>query len=354
LRDLRKDYVLDKFVVVPPMSDQISEEKSKEREVKLRDNSQKCRYCPGNESMTEPALLALVVKDGMMQRLTDSEDSVVEEWSVRVFESDNPIVTTSSLPATTLYTDRPLYSEPAYGYHQIVVAAPGHNDKFSQLSVEQWTNVLVVLQDRVRWLYTQKSVTYVSIYINSGLDQDISSAHPHLNILTFSTIPPTIDLEAEGFHKFMNENGNCPACSIMSVESSGPRQVLATDSFLAFCPWAPTYPYEFWIFPKRHITVFSKITQKEINDLALMLRATLGGMSKALKDAPFNLVFHLSPEKKNSKQIHWHIEVYPQVNGWSGLERGFGVYVNNIKPEKSAEILGSACRKELASLVGIT
>ena len=32
-----------------------------------------------------------------------------------------------------------------------------------------------------------------------------------------------------------------------------------------------------------------------------MLRATLGGMSKALKDAPFNLVFHLSPEKKNSR-----------------------------------------------------
>ncbi len=101
-------------------------------------------------------------------------------------------------------------------------------------------------------------------------------------------------------------------------------------------------------------TAFSKITQKEIGDLALMLRATLGGMSKALDDAAFNLVFHLSPEKKNSRQIHWHIEVYPQMNTWSGLERGFGVYVNDVTPEKSAELLGSACRKELAGLVGIT
>jgi UDPglucose--hexose-1-phosphate uridylyltransferase len=151
----------------------------------------------------------------------------------------------------------------------------------------------------------------------------------------------------------MNENGSCPACSFIGVESSGPRQILATDNFIAFCPWAPTYPYEFWIYPKRHITSFSKITQKEINDLALMLRATLGGMSKALKDAPFNLVFHLSPEKKNSRLIHWHIEVYPQMNTWSGLERGFGVFINNVRPEKSAEILGSSCRKELAGLVGI-
>jgi UDPglucose--hexose-1-phosphate uridylyltransferase len=222
------------------------------------------------------------------------------------------------------------------------------------MSVEQWSNVLVVIQDRVRWLYTQKGVTYVSIYVNSGQSAGAKVVHPHLDMVTFSSIPPTIELEAEGFHRFMNENGNCPACNMISVESSGPRQILATDSFLSICPWAPTYPYEYWIYPKRHVTSFSKITQKEIGDLALMLRATLGGMSKALKDAPFNLVFHLSPEKKNSRQIHWHIEVYPQMSAWSGLERGFGVYVNNVRPEKAAEILGSACRKELAGLVGIT
>jgi len=85
-----------------------------------------------------------------------------------------------------------------------------------------------------------------------------------------------------------------------------------------------------------------------------MMRATLGGMSKALNEAPFNLVFHFAPEKKNSRQIHWHIEIYPQMQPWSGLERGFGVYVNNVRPEKAAEVLGSACRRELAGLVGIT
>ena len=98
---------------------------------------------------------------------------------------------------------------------------------------------------------------------------------------------------------------------------------------------------------------FSKITQKEINDLSLILRATLGGLTKSIKDLSYNLVFHLSPEKKNSRQIHWHIEVYPITNSWSGLERGYGVFLNNISPEDAAEKLGSACRKELAGLVGI-
>ncbi len=349
--DLRKDYVLDKFVVVPT-SDEVSlaPSPSEDGSSLISDDNEKCPYCPGNESMTEPALLALVVKDGMLQRLSDSEDSIIDDWSVRVFQSKTPVVVSTS---TTSYSDKPLYSEPAYGYHQIVVASPDHKRSLSEMSIEQWVNVLVVIQDRVRWLYTQKSVTYVSIYVNSGAAAGAQVSHPHLHLVTFSAIPPMIETEAEGSHRFMNENGNCPACNIVSVESSGPRQVLATDSFLAFCPWASVYPYEFWIYPKRHMTSFSKITQKEINDLALILRATLGGMSNALKGAPFNLVFHLSPEKKNSRQIHWHLEVYPQLGTWSGLERGFGVYVNNIRPEKSAEILGSACRKELACLVGI-
>jgi UDPglucose--hexose-1-phosphate uridylyltransferase len=83
----------------------------------------------------------------------------------------------------------------------------------------------------------------------------------------------------------------------------------------------------------------------------MMLRATLGGLSRALKNPPYNLVFHLSPEKKHSKEIHWHIEVYPQLANISGLERGFGVFVNSVKPEKAADILGSASRRELADQV---
>jgi UDPglucose--hexose-1-phosphate uridylyltransferase len=342
LGNLRKDYVLEKFVILPD---------SPEENIRSDSAYEKCPYCPGNESMTGPAVISLVSKDGMLQRLSDSEGSIIEDWCVRVFQSQYPAVNTAS---QNNYTDKPLYSEPAYGYHQIVVASPDHRQDLSKISVEQWENVLLVIQERVRWLYTQKSVTYVSIYVDSGREAGTSYDHAHLNVVTFSTIPPIIELEAEGSHRYVNENGNCPSCNIISVELGGPRQILATDSFLAFSPWAPTYPYEFWIYPKRHTTAFSKIPQKEISDLALILRATIGGMSKGLNSPAFNLVFHLSPEKKNSRQIHWHIEVYPQTNKWSGLQRGFGIYVNAVSPESSAEVLGSACRKELAGLVGIT
>jgi len=335
--DMRRDYVLDRAVIVHPI-------------VKKNTKAKKCPYCPGNESMTNPSILSLVAKDGMLKRLQDNEDFFVDDWSVRVFESKEPIVSTST---KNTYSDRPLYSEPAYGYHYVVVASPKHKDTFATIDIEQWSNVLVVVQDRLRWLYTQKGVAYVSIFINQGEMAGSDVDHSHINMVSFSTLPPRIDEEAEASHKILNEKGVCPMCQIVNTEEGGPRQFLQTEGFIVFCPWAPSHPFEFWICPKKHTTYFSRITQKEINDVSLILRAALGGLTKVVKDVPFNLVFHLSPEKKNSRQLHWHIEVYPKTDHWSGLELGYGVFLNTNSPENVAKILGTASRKELASLVGV-
>ena len=335
--NLRRDHVAERFVIV---------NSSKTKTSKTKKNP----FKPGNESMTNPSVLSLVLKDGMLQRLQDDEHDFVKDWSVRVFPATEPSV---SVDADNSYTEHPLYSEPSYGYHYIIVASSKHAETFATLDVEQWGNTLVVIQDRLRWLYTQRGVTYISIFINHGKNAGAVIDHPHVNMISFSNIPPVIEAEAEASHRFLNEKGVCPMCQVINTEMGGPRQVLQTEGFVAFCPWAPSHPFEFWISPKKHTTVFSKISQKEINDLSLILRATLGGLSKHIKDLSYNLVFHLSPEKKNSKQIHWHIEVYPLTNSWSGLERGYGIFLNNSSPEKDAEILGAACRKELANLVGI-
>lgn len=334
--NMRKDYVSERFMIIskPAKSD-----------------TNGSAYAPGNEAATNPSVLSLVAKDGMLRRLQDSEDEHIIGWSVRVFESSNPIM---SVGAENLYGDGAFYSEPAYGYHYIVVASPNPDDTFATIDVDQWSNILVVVQDRLKWLYTQKGVRYVAIYADHGQLSGNHNPHPHLNMLTFSTIPPVIGAETEAYHKIQNENGICPMCKTINDEVGGPRQVLQTDGFIAHCPWSSSYPYEFWISPKKHTTLFSKITQKEINDLSLMIRSTLGGLTKVVKDVSFNMVFHLSPEKKNTRQIHWHIEVYPVTRQWSGLERGYGIFLNDTTPEDAAMRLGAACREAFSILVGIS
>ncbi len=334
---MRKDYVSDRLTIVA------------KREKRTTD-PKKSPHAPGNESMTNPSVLSLVSKDGMLQRLQDSEGEYIKGWAIRVFESDNPIVTTT--PENT-YGEFPHYKEPAYGYHYVVVASPDHKESLSTISVEQWSNVLIVVQDRLRWLYTQKGVTYVAIYASHASSEDSKNDHPRLDIATFSTIPPVIEKESAISHRILSERGVCPMCHTIEVEAAGPRQVLQTEGFVALCPWAPAHEYEYWICPKKHTTSFSKITHKEINDLALMLRATLGGLCETVKGVSFGIAFHLSPEKKNSKQIHWHVEVYPVKGEVTGLEHGYGIHLNPTSPEDAAANLGEASRKEIARLVGI-
>lgn len=311
----------------------------------------RCPFCPGNEEMTPPADLVLVKRDDTLIKQSESEGEAVKDWIVRVFPSKRPLVQPNAPPS---YNDYPHYSEPAIGYHYILVATPDHDSSFAKIDTEQWTNVLASLQDKVRWLYSQKGVSYVAVFIDNGKDAGASISHPHMQIVTTPTVPPIVESEAETVQNTLNELGRCPMCQVVNSELGGPRQILSTDFYLAFTPWMSRHSYEFWIYPRRHQTSILKISQKEMKDLALILRSTLGGMAKALNNPCFNLVFHSSSEKKTTKQIHWHIEIYPRSTVWSGLELGNGIYVNNVSPESAAQLLGSSSRRELAQLIGIT
>ena len=77
--EMRKDNVSERFMIVSKKDDKAVDPK-------------KSPFAPGNESMTNPSVLSLVAKDGMLQRLQDNEDEYVENCAIRVFESKNPIV----------------------------------------------------------------------------------------------------------------------------------------------------------------------------------------------------------------------------------------------------------------------
>lgn len=345
--EIRRDYFTDRLVIISP---ERSKRPSDFKRPRQKETVGVCAFCPGNESMTPPADLVLSQRGGSLVKLSDGESDPVTDWCVRVFPNKYPALSTTPPQS---YNDPPHYSEPGYGYHYVAVATPNHNEGFGLIDTEQWVNVLAALQDKVRQLFSQKGVAYVATFVNHGVEAGASLSHPHLQLVTLPNLPPAIEAEAKAYEKNMDDRGVCPMCSIVSLEQGGPRQILVTDHFIAFCPWAPIHAYEFWIYPKRHQTSLLKVTQKEMRDLALILRSTLGGLYKSLSDPPFNMAFHISSEKKTSKQIHWHIEVYPRLNTWAGLERGSGVFINPVVPEQAAEDLGAYSRKELASLIGI-
>ena len=299
----------------------------------------------GTPEPEDEPIISLVNRDGVLQRVHGYRSRDGDSWAIHVFESRNPIVSTDT---ESSYGDNPRYYHPAYGYHYVLTAAQAAPDMAES---EQWLNMLVAVQDRMRWLYDQKKVGYVSVFadVNGGQDKRT----PHLQIATFPGVPPVIASEAKAAATIQNERGVCAMCQIISEETNGPRQVIQTDGFLAFCPWSPSYPYEFWIAPKKHSTSFLKTSQRDLGDLALMLQTSLGGMERTLGGIPYSLAFHLSPEKKNTRQIHWHIEVYPATKAPASMDRGFGISLSHTSPEEAAKRMGVAGQKVLAAIMGI-
>ena len=333
---VRKDYFSESFVLFT------NEKPDKIKKLKKVVKKKDCPYCPGNEHITGPADLVLISKEGTLAKLADEDESFVKDWTVRVFLNKDAIV---SPDEERIFSDYPQYSEPAIGYHYVVVLSQKHTIDVSEIGSEQWTNILTTVQDKSRWLYSQKHVSYVAVYMNHGVEAGAEIEHPHLQIVSLPTVPPVIEAEAKFMKKPLREKGICPMCVIVKEEESSKRIIGKTENFVTFAPWASKHPYEYWIFPRQHEVSFVKSTQKGISELSEVIHKSIESLTKTLGIVAFNLVVHSSPEKKTSKQIHWHIEIYPRLETKTGLEISSNIQVNKILPEEAAKKLAKNFQK---------
>ena len=221
----------------------------------------------------------------------------------------------------------------------------------SKLSVNKIQKLLLEVQTINKKMLSD-DLKNIQIFVNSGVLSGGNPMHNGFEITNLPITSPILKNEIELSRKSIFDLGICPICRIINFETGGPRQILSTVSFLAFCPWNSSHPFEFWIYPKSHQYSFTLIDGNELEDLAQILRSTLGGLDNVLNNPSYNIVFHNSLNEIDS-EIHWHIEISPQLSYNSGFENGFGISINSLAPEKSAEILGKASRRELASLVGV-
>ena len=121
---VRKDYFSEDFVL-------FSDEKPKKiKNLKKIIKKKDCPYCPGNEHITGPADLVLISKEGTLAKLVDEPENYVKDWTVRVILNKDAIV---SHDEEKIFTDYPQYSEPAIGYHYVVVLSQKHTVDLSEI-----------------------------------------------------------------------------------------------------------------------------------------------------------------------------------------------------------------------------
>ncbi len=241
-----------------------------------------CPFCTGNESLTPPEVFR-VENHGT--------------WDVRVVPNKYPI------------TD----------IHEVVILHPSHTDDLCVLPSDHVSRIMETFYQRY---VTHKKNGQVLIFGNHGIHAGASLSHPHAQIVV---IPHTIKLDT-----LKRE----PLANIIEERQHA----------VAYCPAFSQWPYEVWIMPKRSSISFGETTEKERNDLGLLLQHTLKTLKKAYKsetllshneNEPFSYNYYISHEN------NFFLRIVPRFIHRAGFELGTGLSVNSIHPEDAANTLRS-------------
>lgn len=329
--ELRKDPVLGRWVIIA--TERAKQPQAFTFERAQRDPQPVCPFCPGNESMTPPEVLAYR-KEG-----TRPDE---KGWWVRVVRSKYPALTPDDDVVRSGDGMYDLCS--GAGAHEVVIETPDHAATLGRAPTKQIEEVIWAYKARFLELSKDPRFRYVMVFRNEGIHAGASLDHPHTQIIALPTVPKRVEDEIAGARRHFQFKERCIFCDIMRQELQDEVRLVETnDHFVSFAPFAPRFPYECWIVPRVHRSHFRLLEKDEVTGLAHILSSTVGRLERALDSPPYNLAIHTSPTNTAGlPHYHWHVEITPALSTIAGFEWGAGMFINPVPPEDAAAALREA------------
>ena len=328
--ELRKDPITGRWVIIA--TDRAKRPSDFIRQPVPPPSKQICPFDYGNEHKTPPEVLAY--------RNSGNRDE--PGWRVRVVPNKFPVL---GIEGELNRQGDGMYDKMnGVGAHEVIIEGPEHNKTFAELSEKLIEEVLWAFRDRVNDLKKDRRFRYIILFKNFGEAAGASLEHPHSQLIALPVIPKRVKEEVEAAKLFYEFKERCIFCDIIRQESSAAtRLVTETDRFTVLEPYAPRFPFETWILPKRHESHFEDADAPTLANLAWVLRTTIRKIDKVLERPAYNFIFHSSPvQEQPLDYYHWHIEIIPKLTKVAGFEWGTGFYINPTPPEESAKFLREA------------
>jgi UDPglucose--hexose-1-phosphate uridylyltransferase len=203
--------------------------------------------------------------------------------------------------------------------------------------------------DRLIDLERDPRFRYALFFKNSGTAAgEGKHRHSRSQLIALPVNPSRIKDELDGCLRYFEAKERCIFCDLIRQELLGQERLAKeTSHFVALAPFASRFPFELWVLPKRHAADVSLMNPAERLDLAGLLRETLGGVRKLLKNPPYNMILHTAPFRRArlgywktiDHDFHWHLEIMPRLTRVAGFEWGTAFYINPTPPEEAARFL---------------
>ena len=291
-----------------------------------------CPFCPGHEQKTPSEVLAYRTEGGPNH----------PGWTLRVVPNKFPAL---RVEGTLTREGDGLYDKmTGIGAHEVLIETPDHQTTLAALSEKQVEALFWAFRDRILDLRKDHRLRYILLFKNHGEAAGASLEHTHSQLIALPVVPKRAQEEIDGARRYFEFKERCIYCDILHQDTeSGARVVLDTEHFLVVCPFAPRFPFETWVIPRKHDSHFENVEAPAVQNLSWVLRSTLRKIDKVLEQPAYNFVVHTAPiQQGGMPHYHWHIEIIPKLSRMAGFEWGSGFYINPTPPEESAKYLRDA------------
>ncbi len=290
----------------------------------------KCPFCYGNEAMTPPEIYVM--------RPSGSAPNG-SGWNLRVVSN--------KFPALKIEGDIGRRGLGVFdlcngvGAHEVIIETPDHHRQMTDLRLDEFEAVIKAFKARSLDLRGDRRFRYTLIFKNFGLSAGASLEHTHSQLIALPIVPKRVQEELRGAERYFEFRERCAYCDMLSQELQEDERVVCENrSFVAFCPYMSSFPFEIWIIPKEHRGDFAQINTEAIVDFARILKEILTRLRIALSDPSYNFIIHTAPiEPREREEYHWHLELIPKLTKVAGFEWGSGFYINPSPPELAAKAL---------------
>jgi UDPglucose--hexose-1-phosphate uridylyltransferase len=338
--ELRKDYLLDRWVVIATERAKRPTDFAKQKPPQTQTAA--CPLCPGNEYLTPPATLVYLPDGAKIRKDKEQGDQRAKNWLIRCIPNMFP----AFAPPKDAVDTQQIFKSESFGYaigqHEVIIESPNHSDHPADAPLPQLVRLINAYVDRVSDIAQKPYIQHVQVFRNHGLEAGASLSHAHSQLVATPCVPSILKEEQKASHAYWKEHGTCIFCDLIKQENQTQRLITDNGHFTVFAPYASINPMEFWIVPKRHAPNIIGLTQQEVEAFAQTLQNTLKALKTLVNDPPYNYGIHLALNKTFQDSYHWHLEVYPRLASWAGFEKSTGMYINTVTPETAAQELKKA------------
>ena len=146
--------------------------------------------------------------------------------------------------------------------------------RWRTLPTSAWKMWCWAIRDRMVDLKRDRRFNYMLAFKNHGEAAGSSLEHPHSQLIALPIVPKNVAEEIEGAQAVLQLQRALHLLRHRSSRSSrrGTRVVAENADFVTLAPYAPTFPFETWILPRRHESAFENSSSQMYENLARTLQ----------------------------------------------------------------------------------